>query len=286
LGRGLNALIPQQTAQAPAGVDTVDIDLIQPNPQQPRTTFSPDKLAELAASIKEHGVLQPVIVTRTDSGLGPATYQLIAGERRLQAARMAGVTMMPVVVREATERQMLEMALIENIQREDLNPIEEASAIARLYDEYKLTQEEIATKLGRSRHTVSNSMRLLALEPDIRASLSSGQISESHARALLAIDDTGTRLDAWRRIVSDGLTVRDVEELAKQLRAVSGTAGSRKGGRPSGPADPHVAAIERDLRHALGAKVQIRKGRIGGRIVITFHNDEELEGILDRIGRG
>jgi len=280
LGRGLSALIPKSSGGA--GVETVDIDLIVPNPHQPRARFDKAALEELAASIREHGVLQPVIVARVASGLGVATYQLVAGERRVQAARMAGVTHMPVVVKEAADNELLEIALVENLQREDLNPIEEASAFKRLADEFGMTQDQVAKRVGRSRAAVTNTLRLLLLEDDIRASLVSGQISEGHARALLAIEDSGMRLDAWRRIVADALTVRELEEIARNLKQVSGKA---KGGTKAKAkrADPHVRAIEDELRTALGARVSLSKGRRGGRIVIRFHDDDELEGIIQRL---
>jgi ParB family chromosome partitioning protein len=280
LGRGLSALIPQ-SPQAPSAIETVDIDLISPNPHQPRTHFDDALLQELADSIAEHGVLQPLVVTRVPSDLGPATYQLIAGERRLQAARRAGITRVPVVIKEATDAQQLEIALVENIQRSDLNPIEEAAAFRRLADEFGMTQEQIAARIGRSRVAVANTMRLLALEGDIRASIASGQISEGHARALLAIEDSRTRLDAWRRIVADALTVRQAEEIAKALKATSPA--TKKDGRSLRRIDSHTRALENELRSALGARVSLVRGRTGGRIIVSFHSDEELDGILSRI---
>jgi ParB family chromosome partitioning protein len=281
LGRGLSALIPKSAGGA--GVETVDIDLIVPNPHQPRARFDKAALEELAASIREHGVLQPVIVTRVASDLGVATYQLVAGERRVQAARLAGVTHMPVVVKEAADNELLEIALVENLQREDLNPIEEAAAFKRLADEFGMTQDQVAKRVGRSRAAVTNTLRLLLLEDDIRASLVSGQITEGHARALLAIEDSGVRLDAWRRIVADALTVRETEEIARALKQVSGASPKAGGKAKPKRTDPEVRAIEDDLRLALGARVSVSKGRRGGRIVIRFHSDDELEGILQRI---
>ncbi len=280
LGRGLSALIP--ASPKGGGIETVDIDLISPNPHQPRQHFDEPRLRELADSIREHGVIQPLIVTRAPSDLGPATYQLVAGERRLQAAKMAGLDRVPVVVKEAAAAQLLEIALVENIQRADLNPVEEAVAFRRLADDFGLTQESIAKRVGRSRVTVANTMRLLTLEDDIRRSLASGQISEGHGRALLAIEESATRLDAWRRIVADALTVRQVEEIAKALKATA----PAKGGKPAKTArrvDPHTRAIEDSLREALSARVSISRGRSGGRILISFHDDEELAGIVAAI---
>jgi ParB family chromosome partitioning protein len=283
LGRGLSSLIPATTSGA--GTDTVDIDLIVPNPHQPRSRFDAASLQELADSIREHGVLQPVIVTQVRSDLGPVTYQLIAGERRLQAARMAGVSRMPVVIREAADSALLELALVENLQREDLNPLEEAAAFRRLADEFSLTQEQISKRVARSRTAVANTLRLLSLEDDIRASLASGQISEGHARALLGIDDSRMRLDSWRRIVADALTVRQAEEIARALKATSSSTARAVAVKPVRRVDPHVRAIEDDLRTTLGAPVSVARGRRGGRIVIRFHSDEELEGIIERIAR-
>jgi len=282
LGRGLSSLIP--TTGSGAGSDTVDIDLIAPNPHQPRSRFDAASLKDLADSIREHGVLQPVIVTQTQSDYGPVTYTLVAGERRLQAARMAGVSRMPVVIREAADSALLELALVENLQREDLNPLEEAAAFKRLADDFGMTQEQVSRRVGRSRTAVANTLRLLTLEDDIRASLASGQISEGHARALLGIDESRTRLDAWRRIVADALTVRQAEEIARALKATAGSA-LRTVPKPVRRIDPHVRAIEDDLRTTLGAPVSVARGRRGGRIVIRFHSDEELEGIVERIRR-
>jgi len=283
LGRGLSSLIPKTGSGAGSGVETVDIDLIVPNPHQPRMRFDTESLEELAASIREHGVLQPIVVTEAASDLGPKTYQLIAGERRLQAARMAGLTRMPVVVKEAAGNELLEIALVENLQRQDLNALEEAAAFKRLADEFAMTQERIAQRVGRSRTAVANTLRLLTLEEDIRSSLASGQITEGHARALLGIEHSGMRLDAWRRIVADAMTVRQAEEIARALKATATIV--KPAPRASRPADPHVRAIEDNLRHALGAPVTLARGRTGGRIVIRFHSDDELEGLIDRLTR-
>jgi ParB family chromosome partitioning protein len=286
LGRGLSSLIPKTGDGAAAGVESVDIDLIVPNPEQPRARFDPETLRQLTDSIREHGVLQPVLVTQVRSQIGVSTYQLIAGERRLQAARLAGVTRMPVVVREAAGAQLLEMALVENLQREDLNPLEEAAAFRRLADEFAMTQEQIAGRVGRSRTAVANTMRLLSLDDDIRASIVSGQISEGHARALLGIEDSAVRLDAWRRVVADAMTVRQAEEIARALREANATHREKRAGARSRAAEPHVRELEATLRSALGARVALTKGKHGGRIVIRFHNDDELEGIMHRLTGG
>jgi ParB family chromosome partitioning protein len=274
LGRGLDALIPSTTDDR--GVLEISVERIERNPDQPRAAFDDALLGELAASIAVHGVIQPVIVR----ALADGTYQLIAGERRLQAARRAGITRVPVVIKEASDAQLLEIALVENIQRQDLNPIEEAVAFRRLADDFAMTQEQIAKRVGRSRVAVANTMRLLSLEDDIRASLVSGQISEGHARALLAIDERPTRLDAWRRIVADALTVRQAEEIAKQLKSATG---KRRDGRSLRRIDPQTRAVEDELRSALGARVALVRARTGGRIIISFHSDDELDGIVARI---
>ena len=269
LGRGLEALIPDLQ---PA-VEEVDVDLIAPNPQQPRTAFDPESLAELAESIREHGIIQPLIVSRPAAGGAP--YQIIAGERRLQAARLAGLDLVPVVFREAADHELLELALVENLQREDLGPLEEAGAFRRLADEFGLTQEAIAGRVGRSRSAVANSLRLLTLSAEIRASLARGEITAGHARALLGIDDAAERRRAWRRILEGHLTVRDAESLAKRR------AKRRVAARPRPSAD--LAAIEEKLRGSLGTKVELRRGRKGGRLVIHFFSDEELEAIIERL---
>lgn len=311
LGRGLSALIPtapaapaQNDASADAvrpggggsargGIATVDIDLIVPNPQQPRASFDPEALERLAASIREHGLLQPIVVSEVATGTARhggsssvTTYQLIAGERRLQAARMAGLDRMPIVVREAAGAELLEMALVENLLREDLNPLEEAQAFKRLNDEFGIKQEVIARRMGRSRGGISNTLRLLALPKEIQDSIGSKQITEGHAKALLGIDDERVRLDVWRKIVSDTMSVRQAEEIAKALRAgnapLTGAGRKKLKGRR---VDPHVRAIEDDLRHAFGVPVTVRVGARGGSITIRFHSEEELEGIMVKVLR-
>jgi ParB family chromosome partitioning protein len=270
LGRGLDALIPNLQ---PA-VEDVDVDLIAPNPQQPRTSFDAASLAELAESIRAHGVIQPLIVSRP-AAAGGAPYQLIAGERRLLAARQAGLARVPAIVKGASPQDLLELALVENLQRADLGPLEEAGAFRRLNDEFGLTQEAIATRVGRSRSAVANSLRLLTLSAEIQASLARGEISAGHARALLGIADAAERRRAWRRIVEGGLTVRDAELLAKTRPR----ARSRRAVRPA--AD--VAAVEDRLRAALGTRVELRRGRRGGRLVIHFFSDEELDAIIEKL---
>ena len=260
------------------GPDQLDIDLISPNPEQPRTHFEPEKLRELADSIREHGVIQPLIVTRDAEG----SYRLIAGERRLQAARLAGLETVPVVVREATEAQMLELALIENIQRADLNAVEEAMAYRRLIEEYGLTQEEAAQKVGKSRTAVANSMRLLQLESEIKRSLVSGEITEGHARALLGLPEGRGRVGAWRDVVKKKLSVRDTESFVRRTLAgapaTSNTAGAQTARRDAGISD-----IEGRLRRALSTRVTVQPQKQGAKIVIECYSQEEFRGVVDTI---
>lgn len=272
LGRGLDALIPSLQPV----VEQVDVDLIAPNPEQPRTVFDPEALSELADSIREHGVIQPLIVSRRQ-GRGAAPYQLIAGERRLLAARQAGLEKVPVIVKEASSQALLELALVENLQRQDLGPLEEASAFRRLADEFKLTQEAIAARVGRSRSGVANSLRLLTLPEEMQASLARGEITAGHARALLAIENAQERHAAWRRIVEGHLTVRDAESLAHGRITLR----SRKASPKRRAAD--LVALEERLRGALGTKVDLTRGRRGGRVVIHYYSDEELEAIIERL---
>jgi ParB family chromosome partitioning protein len=272
LGRGLDALIPSLQPV----VEQVDVDLIAPNPEQPRSVFDPEALAELADSIREHGVIQPLIVSRPRAR-GNAPYQLIAGERRLLASRLAGLEKVPVIVKEASPQALLELALVENLQRQDLGPLEEAFAFRRLAGEFKLTQDAIATRVGRSRSGVANSLRLLTLSEEMQASLARGEITAGHARALLGIEGADERRKAWRRIVDGHLTVRDAEALAK-----SGVASRpRKSAPKRRSAD--LVALEERLRGSLGTKVDLSRGRSGGRVVIHYYSDEELEAIIERL---
>lgn len=277
LGRGLGALIPQGTPPANA-VEEVDVDLIVPNPHQPRTVFAPDALDELAQSIREHGVLQPLVVSRKTNEAGATVYQLIAGERRLHAARRAGLARVPVIIKEASPQALLELALVENLQREDLGPLEEATAFQRLVDEFGLTQDAVASRVGRSRSAVTNSLRLLTLPNEIQASLARGEISAGHARALLSIDDPRERRRVWQQIIATGMSVRAAESLA-QLR--------KRSRKPVAPkrTSADIAALQERLRNALGTKVEVTKGRKGGRVTIHFFSDEEFDSIVERLTR-
>lgn len=274
LGRGLSALIPGSEEQ---GLAEVPIGSIGPNPLQPRTALAPETLAELAESIREHGILQPLIVTRTASG--PTEYTLIAGERRWRAAQLAGLATVPVIIQEASSREMLELALVENLQRTDLNPLEAAGAFRQLIDAFGLTQEQVAARVGKSRAAVANTLRLLTLPAAAREALASGQISEGHARALLGLRSQEAVRVALAQVLRQGLTVRETEALVQRLN------GERPAPKASGqrPTPPETQALEERFRQALGTKVSLVRGRKGGRLVIHFYSDEELDSLYRRL---
>jgi ParB family chromosome partitioning protein len=273
LGKGLEALIP--IGDEPIrGLAQVPVAAITPNPMQPRTAMDPDTLAELAASIREHGLIQPLIVTRQ----GPDQYQLIAGERRWQAARLVGLTSVPAIVKEASPQEVLELALVENIQRADLNPLEEAHAFRQLVDEFGLTQEQVAQRVGKSRVAVTNILRLLRLPAQAREALADGSIREGHARALLALPTAEAQLAALKVVVQKDLSVRQTEELARRLLAEPSQ--PQRGQVPS----PEAQALEQEFRDSLGTKVNLYRDRKGrGRLVIHFYSEEELQAIYDLI---
>lgn len=278
LGRGLSALIPD----APAGRDQsardtapreVDIDRLTPNRYQPRGHVDETRLDELAQSIKANGVIQPIVVRPAADG-----YEIIAGERRWRAAQRAGLLRVPVVVRDIADEKLLEVALIENIQREDLNPIEEAQAYRRLVDEFGLTQDAVATAVGKDRSTVANSLRLLRLPAEVRAEVAAGRLSMGHARALLALTDEAAQRQTARDVLARGLSVRDVELLVKKRSA---------GEEPPKPEPPrpdvHTRAAEERLRFVLGTRVRIvRKGK-AGRIEIDFTSEDELHRLYEQL---
>ena len=277
LGRGLSALIPQAVASTPGPVE-IAIDSIERNPFQPRTAFEADALAELAASIAAHGVLQPVVVTETVDG-----YRLVAGERRLRAAQMAGLDRIPVVVRQADERDQLELALVENLQRADLNAMEAARAYRQLRDQFALTNEEIAEQVGKARPTIANTLRLLDLEPEVQAAIEAGRIGEGHGRALLGLPATAQR-QLLALAVARSLSVRQVEELARRLR--DDATGTPHQGATARQPDAEIDRVEDDLRRALGTKVRLTRSRRGGRIIIEWFSDEELERLYERLTGG
>ncbi|HSR29860.1 MAG TPA: ParB/RepB/Spo0J family partition protein [Anaerolineae bacterium] len=273
LGKGLEALIPMAD-EPKGGVTQVSVSAISPNPMQPRTALNPEALAELASSVGEHGLIQPLIVTKQ----GPEQYQLIAGERRWQAARMAGMTTVPVIVKEATPQQVLELALVENIQRADLNPLEEASAFRQLVEEFGLTQEQVADRVGKSRVTVTNTMRLLRLPSVVKQALADGTIREGHARALLALPTPEAQAAALKTVVSKDLSVRQTEELVRRLLAEPQPKPAAQ------PVSPEIRALEEEFRDTLGTKVNLYRNRKGrGRLVIHFYSEEELQSIYDVI---
>ncbi|MEE8338392.1 MAG: ParB/RepB/Spo0J family partition protein [Dehalococcoidia bacterium] len=280
LGRGLTALIPEgPPPDERIPVTEVEVSKVTPNPQQPRFTIEDGDLETLTASVREHGIIQPLLVSEQSSESGATSYQLIAGERRLRAARAAGLTHVPVTIRQTTPQELLELALIENVQRLDLSPLEEALAYRRLIDEFGLTQQGVAERVGRSRTAVANTLRLLDLTDDERASLSAGELSEGHARALLGITDAAARWTAWQQAVEGGLNVRQTERMVRRWRSAEAAAG-----QPSPRVDPQVEAIAESLRRSLGTKVTLRRTKRGnGSLTIHFYSDEELDGLLERL---
>jgi ParB family chromosome partitioning protein len=274
LGRGLSALIPEpEGPPPPAPAGEVPISALDPNPFQPRGTLDPTRLAELAASIRESGVVQPILVRRRGE-----RFQIIAGERRFRAAEQAGLATVPVTVRDVDDEHLLELALVENIQREELNPIEEAQAYHRLQDEFRLTQDEIARRVGRDRTTVANTLRLLRLPRELREMVAAGRLDAGHARALLALERAEDQLALGREAARRGLSVREVERRVAQLRAPrTGGARSRK--------DANTRAAEERLHAALGARVEIaRRGR-GGAIRVLFSGEAELNRLFELLLR-
>lgn len=278
LGRGLAALIPPRTGGAPGPTDIL-IEHVRPNPFQPRRHFDEAELATLTASIREHGVLQPIVVTEALDG-----YELVAGERRLRAAAAAGLERIPAVVRQLDDRSRLEIALVENLQREDLDPIEAAQGFRRLIDEFGFTQEEIGARVGRARSTVANTLRLLDLAPVVQAAVAERRLTEGHARALggLSVEHQEHVVDT---VIDQDLSVRQTEELVRRLREPR----QAPDPAPAAPArrpDPDLERVEEDLRRALGTKVSLARSRAGGRIVIEYYSDEELERLYERLTGG
>lgn len=270
LGKGLEALIP--TAPGAPGVRDVDVDSIVPNPRQPRQALDPQALQELATSIKEQGLVQPVVVTQVEG-----RYQLLVGERRWRAAKLAGLEMVPVVIREATPQQMVELALVENLQREDLNPLETATAYQQLVDEFGMTQQQVADRVGKNRVTVTNTLRLLNLPAKVKEALLADDISEGHARALLRLRGAKQQVQALEAIIKGALSVRQTEQLVRRMV-------EEPKARPK-PAEksPELKALEDRFRQALGTKVSLTRGNRGGKLVIYFYSEEELQGIYDLI---
>jgi ParB family chromosome partitioning protein len=276
LGRRQSALNPDTLAPSAAADRAleIDTDLLRPNKFQPRTQIDDERIEELARSVRSHGIIQPIVVRKVEQG-----YEIIAGERRWRAAQRAGLLKVPVVVREIPEDRLLAVALIENIQRQDLNPIDEAVAYRRLSDEFHLTQEQIADAVGKDRSSIANYVRLLRLPQEVRASVASSAISMGHARALLALPDEASQLRLGRDIVSKSLSVRDVEALVKKQDGTSEPREDKK-------TDVHTRAAEDKLRLALGTRVRINRRGKGGRIEIDFVSEDELQRLYERLTEG
>lgn len=275
LGKGLGALIPEKGVPEGEGKKALQqcgIEEVQPNPFQPRKAFSDEQLQELVDSIREKGILQPLLVRRKSDG-----YELIAGERRWRAAQRAGLREIPILVRDVSDSEMLELSLIENIQRENLNPIEEAEAYKRLMEQFHLTQEEISKKVGKDRTTIANMVRLLRLPPEIKLSLAEGKITMGHARAFLSLDGVDKQKLLWKRLLSGGLSVRQTESLVRRLR----TRGSPTPRR----SNPEWSALIEELQRALGTKVRIVGKRKRGKIEIDFFSPDELDRIIELLRR-
>lgn len=275
LGKGLSALLPQMEVDQNDSVQSVNVADIRPNPYQPRQVFDDEKLKELSESIKEHGVIQPIIVRKSLRG-----YEIVAGERRWRAAKVAGLTEVPVAVRDYNDKQMTEIALIENLQREDLNPIEVAEAYLNLMNQFNLTQEELAKKVGQSRSHVANFLRLLQLPSEITNDVSRGTITMGHARAILSIEDKAKQLQIVKRIKTEELSVRQVEHLVNQLLKSVPRETKKK---------PPVSTIfkqyEDRFRNVLGTSVKIQQGKKRGKIEIDYFSTDDLERILNMFSK-
>ena len=274
LGRGLDALLPVRPEPAISPGDAVrqiGISAISPNPQQPRQQFHPERLQELADSIKVHGIVQPVVVRRQGE-----KYLLIAGERRWRAASLAGLPTVPAIVRDVPDNQILEITLIENIQREELNPVELAEALARLASEANLTHEQIAERTGKDRITVTNHLRLLKLPEEIRVRIGSGELTMGHAKVLMGLTSGESQKVLAARIVAQGLSVRQTEMLAKEQPRKTNI---NKTQQPQAPQDPNVLAALREIERALGARVRLIGDDIRGKIVIEYHSSDDLDRI-------
>ena len=292
LGRGLEALLgPKAAAEAPAleatpgdVLSTLPIDALAPGRYQPRKTMDDAKLQELAESIRAQGVIQPIVVRETGRDRGGRTYEIIAGERRWRASRIAGLSEIPVVVREVDDRTVVAMALIENIQREDLNPLEEAQALQRLIDEFDLTHAAAAEAVGRSRTAVTNLLRLLELPPELRTMVETGALEMGHARALLALAPAAA-VALGKQAAAQGWSVREVERRVQQLSAGRVPSASRPASTKASPS-ADIASLQRELGEALGTRVDVQPGRAGrGKLVIHYSDLDMLDGVLERLRR-
>ena len=274
LGKGLDALIPGGESAIPSsGIDQLPVNHIANNPKQPRTKFDAGELAELANSIREHGVIQPLVVTK---GEEDGQYVLIAGERRLQAAKLAGLSQIPAIIREASHQEYLLLALVENVQRADLSPLETAEAYKNLVEEFKFTQEQVAERVGKSRVAVTNTLSLLDLSIAVKEALAEGEISEGHARALKGLS-AQSQSAALQTVINKELNVRQAEELARKLK------GKKPPTKPKPPLDPDILELQLRLRDTLGTKVGLKHGKKGGAITLYYYSDEELNALVDRL---
>ena len=275
LGKGLAALLGDEFTAAEPVTSTLPVSQIEPFSGQPRKNFDPEALSELADSIREHGIIQPLTVRKLSSGY----YQIIAGERRWRAAKQAGLREVPVVIIEADDRKAMELAMIENLQREDLNPMEEAEGLQALMEQYDMTQEQVAERVGKSRSAVANTLRLLGLSAPVRRLLEENKLSAGHARALLPLPG-GVQAQAAQTVIDRALSVRQTEQLAKRLQSEK----EEKPQRPS-PAVDYVAEAERDLSNRLGRACRIAHGKKKGRVEITYYGVDDLNALLDALGR-
>lgn len=276
LGRGLSSLLPDieeygEEDSSQTHYFYCDIDAIHPNPFQPRTRFSEDELEELTASIREQGVIQPLLVRRAESG-----YELVAGERRLRASRMAGFLQVPVVVKDLSDAKLLEISIVENIQRQNLNPMEESHAYHRLMKEFNLTQDEVAMRVGKSRPSVANFLRLLQLPSPVQASIEEGTISMGHAKALMGAENEALLENAWRKVMTKGLSVRETEKLVQKLKNEKETPP-----RPRSAENVYYDSLSEDISRRLGTKVRIRKQGKKGKVEIEFYSDDDLDRLIE-----
>lgn len=280
LGRGLSALIPgaPEAGEASTGLLEVPANAIAPNPKQPRSRFDDETLKELAASIREVGILQPIVVRRASQG-----YEVVTGERRLRAAKLAGLATVPVVLRDSDDSDLLREALIENIHREDLNPIELGEAFRQLLDELGLKQEELADRVGVSRSHIANTIRLLALPLEVQQLLTDEKLSAGHARALLALGDQEAIASLSLRVVAEDLSVREIEEIVRRFIEAPAEPAPKKRAEPSEPADPNLAEVEEILSEQLATRVVIRMGRRRGQVLIDFGSADDLDRIVSEI---
>ncbi|WP_435619808.1 ParB/RepB/Spo0J family partition protein [Thermoanaerobacterium thermosulfurigenes] len=270
LGRGLQALIPEIDEESAKGVEYIKISDIEPNQFQPRKHFDDESLKELSDSIKEHGIIQPIIVRRNDFG-----YQIVAGERRWRAAKLAGLKEVPAIVKDFDDQKVMEIALIENLQREDLNPIDEAKAYKSLMEQFNLTQEEISKRVGKSRSSIANSIRLLNLDEEVQNMLMEGKITTGHAKVILALQDAEKQNMIAKKIVDKNLNVRDTENLIKEV-----TSSKKKKRKES---DAYIKEIEDNFCRFFGTKVKIIHGKNKGKILIEYYSEEDLSRLTELI---